>query len=200
MSLSEHSQAITGSVHYRADLLPRDSLSVAGSFWLLWLYFKLEKKQYVSFSKKKYLVFSIPHNITIHSQPFATSSFPVAAPPSTPDLIVKQKIWNKTQHLMLLPMFCCKSLQWDTLLTVHVSRNICSRSVSSWLALGTVRVQLSLNRTGSKYLIMLQAFTCWKGNPNQAFMASQLLHCARHDHLIETGNLQLVQLLVCPGE
>lgn len=139
-----HSQAVTGYVRYRADLLPCRSLSIAGLLWLL-----------------------------THGQPFPTSSFPAAASPCTPELIIKQKIWSKTRHLRLLPMFCCK---WGSLFIVCVSRNICSSSSSWWLTLGTVRVQLPLSWNGSKYVTMLKAFSCCKGNPNQAVMARQQLH------------------------
>ena len=145
MSLSERWQAIMESVHCRLDLLPHDSLSIAGSFWLLTC-----------------------------GQPFPTSSFPVTASPCAPELIIKEKIWNQTQYLMLLPMFCCKSLPLPCM-SVETSAAEAFPDSSLWEQQGSSSPWAEMGVSAWP--------RCRKGNPKQAFTVSQLLRWIRQAHL-----------------
>lgn len=97
---------------------------------------------------------------------------------------------------MKLPVFCCRSLRWDSLLTVCARRN----SHDSWhVALGTVRGQLP--RAEMRVSTWPQCSFFFLGCKFQPFfMVSWLLNFTKHGHLIKTRNLQLVHLLLCSTE
>lgn len=132
--------------------------------------------------------------LTFH-QTFPISSVPAAAAPCAWELIVKQKVWNKMYYLMKLPMFCCRSLWWGSLLTACARRN----SHDSWhLALGTVRDQLPRAEMEVRTSPQCSFFPAGK-EILVGFMVSWFLYFTKCDHLIKT-NLQLVHPLVCSRE